>query len=259
MSRDQLQRDGLSGPYELADTSGLDAACEVVLELKALQRQQNTVARLTGLPNEAPNPMIDRHMDIEVLRNLYFDDNLQVALAEHFGNGLFIWRTNFFVKSDGTGQNKWHHDRHFENGNAPLNLFDTSNHYSITIALTDIDLDAGRIEYVKGSHLPIDGFDRDIPRHIEEVPEGRPGSGHRLAAQTGPVRVVSRPVAASQPGVRTWREEDLHGCQGLAGGNADSRLWHTESRWRGAFSGGACRRIPAIRDTASQLEPFIGR
>ncbi len=171
MSRDQLQRDGLSGPYELADTSGLDAACEVVLELKALQRQQNRVARLTGLPNEAPNPLIDRHMDIEVLRNLYFDDNLQAALAEHFGNGLFIWRTNFFVKSDGTGQNKWHHDRHFENGNAPLNLFDTGNHYSITIALTDIDLNAGRIEYVRGSHLPIAGFDRDIPRHIEEVPE----------------------------------------------------------------------------------------
>ena len=86
MSMDQLQRDGITGPHELADKSGLEAACDVVRELKALQRQQNIVARLTGLPNEAPNPMIDRHMDIDVIRNLYFDDNLQAALAEHFGN-----------------------------------------------------------------------------------------------------------------------------------------------------------------------------
>ena len=39
------------------------------------------------------------------------------------------------------------------------------------MALTDIDMNAGRIEYVRGSHLPIDGFDRDIPRHFLEVPE----------------------------------------------------------------------------------------
>lgn len=32
-------------------------------------------------------------------------------------------------------------------------------------------MDAGRIEYLKGSHGPIAGFDRDIARHIEEVPE----------------------------------------------------------------------------------------
>ena len=106
MSNEQLQRDGLAGPYELADTSGLD-----------------------------------------------------------------VWRTNFFVKSDGAGQNKWHHDRHFENGNEPIDLFDTGNHFSILVALTDVGMDSGRIEYVKGSHSPIEGWDRDIPRHIRDVPE----------------------------------------------------------------------------------------
>ena len=39
------------------------------------------------------------------------------------------------------------------------------------MALTDIGMDAGRLEYVKGSHLPIEGFDRDIPRHLDEVPD----------------------------------------------------------------------------------------
>ena len=170
MTNDQLQQDGLAGPYELADKSGLDRACEVVLELKALQRQQNRAASITGIGNVAPNPLIDRHMDVSAIRDVFFDDNLQSALSEHFGNGLFVWRTNFFVKSEGTGENKWHHDRHFENGKAPINLFDTSNHFSILVALTDVDMNAGRIEYVRGSHSPIDGFERDIPRHFLEVP-----------------------------------------------------------------------------------------
>ena len=40
MSAVQLQQDGLTGPHELADKSGLDKVCEVALELKALKRQQ---------------------------------------------------------------------------------------------------------------------------------------------------------------------------------------------------------------------------
>ena len=170
MSTDQLQRDGLAGPFELADQSGLDAAREAVFELKALRRQQ-LLAQKAGMDSDQPNPLIDRHMDVGVIRALFFDENLQAAVAALVGRDLFVWRTNFFVKSDGTGQNKWHHDRHFESGCAPLSLFDTSNHFTLTVALTDVGMDEGRIEYVKGSHQPIDGFDRDIPRHINEVPE----------------------------------------------------------------------------------------
>ena len=177
MSAVQLQQDGLTGPHELADKSGLDKVCEVALELKALKRQQNKVASLTGVEYVGPNPFIDRHMDVSCIRDIFFDANLQSVVSELFGNDLFIWRTNFFVKNKldrdgrGTGENIWHHDRHFESGNAPINLFDTSNHYSVTVALTDIGMDAGRLEYVKGSHSPIMGFDRDIPRHIKEVPD----------------------------------------------------------------------------------------
>jgi len=171
MSNEQLQRDGLAGPYELADKSGLDTVCDVVLELKALRRQLNRVESITGVENTVPNPLIDRHMDVRPIRDVFFDENLQSKAAELFGNSLFVWRTNFFVKNEGTGQNKWHHDRHFENGNAPINLFDNRNHFSILVALTDIDMNAGRVEYVRGSHLPIDGWDRDIPRHILEVPD----------------------------------------------------------------------------------------
>lgn len=171
MSAEQLEETGLAGPYQLADTSGLDQGARVAVELKALRRQLNRVGEVTGVPYDGPNPILDRHMDVPCIRNLYFDAKLQLVLHELFGDNLFVWRTNFFAKSEGTGQNKWHHDRHFENGNEPLRLYDTSNHFTILIALTDIGMDAGRVEYVTGSHKPIPGWDRDIPRHIQEVPE----------------------------------------------------------------------------------------
>jgi len=170
MSVDQLRRNGLAGPFELADKTGLDVARDAVFEFKARRRQQRLAAQESETDSTYLNPLIDRHLDVDVLRDLYFDANVQSTVAELFGKDLFIWRSNFFVKSDGTGQNKWHHDRHFEDGDAPLDLYDTSNHFTITMALTDVGMDEGRIEYLKGSHQPIDGFDRDIPRHIDEVP-----------------------------------------------------------------------------------------
>lgn len=148
----QLVRDGIAGPLPLANASTLDQARDAVFELKAQRRAQLQKERETGHESTAANPLLDRHMDIPVLHDLYFDDNLQAAVKLAFGTDLFVWRTSFFVKSDGTGQNKSHHDRHFENGREPINLYDTSNHFTVTIALTDIDLDQGRLEYVRGSH-----------------------------------------------------------------------------------------------------------
>ena len=170
MVDERLQSEGVSEPYELADTSKLDEACEVVIELKARQREQNIIAREAGIENKNVNPLIDRHLDISVIKSLFFDTNVQTVLAENLGKDLFVWRTNFFVKKEGAGDNKWHHDRHFENGDEPINIFDTKNHFTLLVALTDIDTNAGRIEYIKGTHQPISGFDRDIPRHFQETP-----------------------------------------------------------------------------------------
>ena len=49
MVDERLQAEGVSEPYELADTSKLDEACEVVIELKARQREQNIIARESGI------------------------------------------------------------------------------------------------------------------------------------------------------------------------------------------------------------------
>lgn len=168
----RLQQDGLAGPFELADKSGLDAVCEVAVELKALQRQQNRLARLAGQPDQQRwTTLINRHMVFDAMGELFRDANLQSVVAECFGTDLLLWQTTFFLKYEGVGENKWHHDRQFENGSDPINIYDTSNHFSFVIALTDLGMDQGRIEYVRGSHLPIDGFDRDMPRISGELPE----------------------------------------------------------------------------------------
>ena len=150
----RLQKEGLSDTYQLADQSTLDEACEVVAEL-----------------NTGTRALMDRHLDVPVIKDLFFDKKLQAVVAENFGTDLFLWRSNFFAKGEGYPQISWHHDRHFEDGDAPIDIYNTDNHFSILIALTDIDRDAGGVEYMKGTHKSVDGFDRDLPRHIGDTPE----------------------------------------------------------------------------------------
>ena len=172
MSIDQLRQDGLAGPYELADKSIIDAVCEIAIELQGLQGKQNKLARLSGQEDQQRHTtLINRHMAFKPMQELFLDANLQSVVAECFGKDLLLWQTKFFPKHEGVGENKWHHDRIIENGNDPINIYDTSNHFSFVVALTDLDMDHGRLEYIKGSHLPIDGFDREMPRLFEEMPE----------------------------------------------------------------------------------------
>ena len=46
MSNEQLERDGLAGPFLLADTAMLDQVSEIATELEFLEAQQNKLARL---------------------------------------------------------------------------------------------------------------------------------------------------------------------------------------------------------------------
>ena len=168
----QLQRDGLAGPFELADKSILDAVSEVAIGLQSLQRWQNTLATLAGQEDQLRHTtLINRHMAFDVVRELFFDANLQSVVSDCFGKDLVLWQTKFFPKYAGVGENRWHHDRIIENGSDPIRVYDTSNHFSFVVALSDLGMEHGRIEYIKGSHLPIDGFDRDMPRLFDEMPE----------------------------------------------------------------------------------------
>ena len=156
MSVVQLQQDGLAGPFELADKSRLEAVCEVAIELQLLQRQQNVLAQLAGQEDQQRHTtLINRHMAFKPILDLFRDATLQSVVSECFGTDLLLWQTKFFPKYHGVGENKWHHDRIIENGSDPINIYDTSNHFSFVVALTDLGMDHGRIEYIKGSHVPI--------------------------------------------------------------------------------------------------------
>ncbi len=166
----QLQRDGLAGPFELADKSLLEAVAEVAIGLQALQRAQNSLAALAG-QELRHTTLINRHMAFGAVRELFRDANLQSVVADCFGNDLVLWQTKFFPKYEGVGENRWHHDRIVENGDSPIDVYDTSNHFSFVVALSDLGREHGRIEYIRGSHQPIDGFDRDMPRLFDEMPD----------------------------------------------------------------------------------------
>ena len=172
MPNEQLEQDGLAGPFELADKSNLDTLCEIALELEALQGKQNTLARMAGLENQQRwTTIINRHMAFKPMQDLFRDANLQSVVADCFGKDLLLWQTKFFPKHPGVGENYWHHDRIIENADDPINLYDTTNHFSFVIALTDLGTEHGRIEYIRGSHKLIEGFDRTMPRIFDEMPE----------------------------------------------------------------------------------------
>ena len=85
----------------------------------------------------------------------------------------------------------------------PIRLYDTSNHFSFVVALSDLGMEHGRIEYIRGSHLPIDGFDREMPRLFDEMPEVVHERITPLTFRKRRVRGIPFCVAASQPGLRT--------------------------------------------------------
>ena len=147
-----LAAKGLVGPFLLEDLTLVDKVSTAVLQ---------------GL-----SPFKDRHVDNEFIRAIFSDQNLVSKVREHFGQDLCLWRTNFFLKKEGSGEIGWHHDRHFEEGDAPINYHNLGNHFSILIALTDIHEGHGEIEYIPGSHIPDDRFARDQrPFHKREITE----------------------------------------------------------------------------------------
>ncbi len=171
MSKDQIQTTGLTGPFELADKSVLSKLFEEVLELNASKKDDRQV-----------NPaLMDRHRDVSVIREIFFDDNVQSELTGCFGNDLILWRSNFLINDERTREASWQHSRTFEQGNAPLDIYNTDNHFTVLLAVTDMGF-----AYIRGSHLPIEGFDRDqLGRHISELPANVQDSATEEALDRG--------------------------------------------------------------------------
>ena len=147
-----LSRDGLVGPFEL-DQEGYVNALKLQLD--------NSKKGFKNL-----------HVRSGICRTLLSSNNLNKQIKQHFGEGLKLWRTNAFKKVGGSGEVKWHHDRHFENADSPVDYANLGDHFSILVALTDMDESTGIMEFIPGSHLPSPGYERDTrPFHLRTLEE----------------------------------------------------------------------------------------
>ena len=156
MSKDQLEENGITGALDLADKSVIGVLSEVVLRLNESKKDDRHV-----------NPeLVDRHRDSMVIREVFSDANLRSATTTCLGAGLLLWRSNFIVKDLDSREASWQHSRLFEDADAPLDIYNTDNHFTVLLAVT-----AMGFAYISGSHLPIEGFDRSgLERHVGEFP-----------------------------------------------------------------------------------------
>lgn len=147
-----LLTDGLYGPFEL--------------------HQPSLVSSLITELNHMKGSFQNVHTKSAACRALLSSSELAHAITDCFGDNLKIWRTNSFKKVAGSGEVAWHHDRHFEDGHEPINFGNLENHFSVLIALTDMDAETGIMEFIPGSHRHEAWPERDIrPFHKRELSE----------------------------------------------------------------------------------------
>lgn len=147
-----LQSEGLIGPFEIGQ---IDFVNRLIRQLDLANGQFKNI-----------------HLQSETCRRLLSSQLLKTKVEACFGLNLNLWRTNSFKKVDGSGEVAWHHARHFESGNLPIDFKSLDNHFSILVALTDMDDASGVMEFIPSSHLPQDNYHRDVrPFHQRELSE----------------------------------------------------------------------------------------
>ena len=171
MSTPQLRQNGLAGPFELADGSVIGALSEAVLRLNESKKDSRHV-----------NPaLVDRHRDVQAIEVVFADANLRSSTTACFGPSLLLWRSNVIVRDAGSQEVSWQHSRLFEDANAPLDIYNTDNHFTVLIAITGMGF-----AYIDGSHLPVEGFDRShLPRHVGEFPDHVQDRERQMAFEPG--------------------------------------------------------------------------
>ena len=171
MSKEQLEEDGLTGPLDLANRSVVGALSEAVLRLNESKKDDRHV-----------NPqLVDRHRDFMVVREIFADVNLRSSTSTCFGAGLLLWRSNFIVKELVSREASWQHSRLFEDGGAPLDIYNTDNHFTVLLAVTGMGF-----AYIRGSHLPIEGFDRTVlGRHVGGFPDAVEARERQMTFEPG--------------------------------------------------------------------------
>jgi ectoine hydroxylase-related dioxygenase (phytanoyl-CoA dioxygenase family) len=107
--------------------------------------------------------LLNCHLNLPEMQALVGDENLTFVLKKLCAPKLLLWRTMVFKKEPGSSDIGWHHDKHFQDGNEKaLDIYEISNHFSVFIALNDVNPSNGALQILPKSHKPIAGFERDL-------------------------------------------------------------------------------------------------
>ncbi|MBJ2130622.1 SDR family NAD(P)-dependent oxidoreductase [Alteromonas sp. IB21] len=146
-----LDKDGLIGPFSLDNKELIEY---FLSDLEQTGNYKNI---------HVTNPLCLR---------LVSDKMISESISQNIFGNLVLWRTNCFEKERGSKEIGWHHDRHFEDGDEMLDFANIRNHFSVLIALNDMDETSGLMEFVLGSHKPVSGFERSLaPFHAKTLDE----------------------------------------------------------------------------------------
>jgi len=127
------------------------------------------------------------HSHSELAREVICDPTIRDSVRELFGGGYNLWRTNFFQRQRGATHAgvAWHHDKHFQDGDSPVDFTEVGDHISIVIALDQIDHRNGPFQYIPGSFSgALAGTSRDTrPYHQRPPSDHFPALPAALTAQ----------------------------------------------------------------------------
>ena len=148
----------LIGPFPLS-AKGMDLCHKIPNNQKALE--------------DLKEPLnIHTSKNCTYFKSIIFDSEVIRQISKVSNYKFNLWRSNVFIKNTGSHfvGIDWHHDKHFQNGNEPLNFNEVDSHISLLIAIGNIDNESGTFTYIKGtgSHgggLEVFGDRSNLPSH----------------------------------------------------------------------------------------------
>ena len=217
---------GLAGPWPLS--------AQALPHLQALVLEAGAAADKRNL-----------HTTSAVARQVIADGAIREKVRDLFGSGLRLWRTNFFQRQRGQVHPGvgWHHDKHFQDGDAPVDFEEVGDHVSILIGLDQIDQRNGPFHYIPGSFRgALAGCRRDTRPFSQ-----RPIEAHFLQL---PEALLNQVVQITIPAGHfcLFHSALLHGSAPSAGLSARTSMVGRLARQH-------CR-IPADCASADQVMPF---
>jgi non-haem Fe2+, alpha-ketoglutarate-dependent halogenase len=213
----QFYEDGFLGPFTLCSSEEMsDRRLEI-------DRQISAPSKVYGRATWR-----DRHLDCEAVRDLVVQPEVTERFAQFLGEDLLLWRSQMHRKEPGAPGFAWHQASTYlmeelskpalvpgdpcGNGKADRDaLFELTG----WLALDDVDLENGSIQFVRGTH-----------RRIHKMTVGGKGLEKfskvqfKLDAEINPDKVVTAEMKAGQ--YMIFSERVIHGSQANL---SDRRRW----------------------------------